>query len=132
MLREPVPSSLRAYLAQLQRSRLWLYALLAITFLAAFNGQWRIGRDSAAYRWIAIATVSMLGLNSFFLEHANEILTDVPFLLGVVLALYGFEKLTLEGALVEPLATLTAGLLLAASMRPTFWFLALAWAGACG
>jgi hypothetical protein len=211
---QPVPPSLRAYLDLLVRWRLGLYAVLGFTFIAGFNGQWRIGRDSAAYRgiarnlvrahryeyrpkiteaqsyadkqdtlypglplvlagmqivfgegslpplilmyalgvitlvmterlvrraggppWLAVAVVSLLGFNSFFLEHANDLLTDLPFLLGVVVALCGFEDLTSverpPRSLPGAIAMTTIGLVLAASMRPTFWFLALAWSGAC-
>jgi hypothetical protein len=85
-----------------------------------------------ATAWVSVAVVSLLGFNSFFLEHANEILTDLPFLLGVVMALYGFEKLTAapgpQRRLMGAVAMVFGGLLVAASMRPTFWFVALAWA----
>src|SRR5262249_21704838 len=49
----------------------------------------------------------------------------------------GFEDLTSAGQPSPPrslpgtIAMTTIGLILAASMRPTFWFLALAWAGTC-
>src|SRR5213080_702993 len=49
----PPPPSLATFLEGIVRWRVALYAALALTFIAAFNGQWRIGRDSAAYRGIA-------------------------------------------------------------------------------
>src|SRR5205814_3614375 len=159
-----------ALLAPIPRFRWVYFAFVALLFLAAFNGQWRVGRDSAAYRglghqlattgkyvfrekpnlagysdqqdtrypgmplilagvekifgrsdaaadltvalmaaltliltyrlakgalppWMAVAVVFGMGANGRFLEHANEVLSDVPFLLGVVLTLLAFDRL---------------------------------------
>src|SRR5947209_3776252 len=82
----------------------------------------------------ALTTVVLLGLNRIFLEQSNELLSDVPFLLGLMLSLYGYERLrraagTRQWAVAT--ATATAGLALAALTRPTFWILAVAWVAAC-
>lgn len=205
------PTGENQILALIPRWR-WIYfALIGLLMLLAFNGQWRIGRDSAAYRglghqlattghyifrdkhslssysdqqdtrypgmplvlagvekvfgtrdwpavlvvtlcaiatllvtyrlmkpavpfWLAIAVVFGMGLNGRFLEHANEILSDMPFLLGVMLTLLGFdqlEKAREARARAISLLLLIVGLLLAAAMRPTFWVLAIALAGTC-
>jgi hypothetical protein len=193
----------------------WLaLAVTVLVFLAAFNGQWRVGRDSATFRqiarnlvrshqyvflprgqtprtarrvvkqdivypgmpvllagvervfgegefapqlvmyllaaativavyvalrmsfepWIAIGATVLLALSRVFLAHANELLSDVPFLLGLMLSLIGYEKLRrASGGKSWAIAIVIAvvGLLLAAGMRPTFWILALAWIVAC-
>src|SRR5262245_1706731 len=44
-------------------------------------------------QWMAVAVACGLAVNSRFLELSNELLTDVPFLLGVVTSLYGWELL---------------------------------------
>lgn len=224
---ELTPSAARPnrLLALIPRWRWCFFALVAVLLLASFNGKWRVGRDSAAYRglghhlategkylfrdkqkaviysdqqdtrypglpivlagvekvfgvkdaaavgvvtlmgvltllgtyallrgsertltlpspgipgegkdWLTIAVVFGLGINGRFLEHANEVLTDVPFLLGVVATLLGFDGLMAargKGGRAMSLCLMALGLLLAASMRPTFWMLALALAGTC-
>lgn len=223
----PTPNGIAArpnrLLALIPRWRGWFFALVAVLLLASFNGKWRVGRDSAAYRglghhlategkylfrdkqkaviysdqqdtrypglpivlagveklfgakdaaavgvvtlmgvltlvgtyvllnasrltlpspgvssgsqgWLTIAVVFGLGINGRFLEHANEVLTDVPFLLGVVVTLLGFDRLMEargKGGRAFSLCLMALGLLLAASMRPTFWMLALALTGTC-
>jgi 4-amino-4-deoxy-L-arabinose transferase-like glycosyltransferase len=190
----------------------WVFFITVACFLvASFNGRWRVGRDSAAYRglghqlattgkyvfrdkqdvatysdqqdtrypgmplmlagieklfgrgdappilaicliaiatlgvsyfmaraalpaWLAVAVVFGMGVNGRFLTHAHEILSDVPFLLGVVLSLYAFDRFqharenrprVVAGLL------LVLGLLLCAAMRPTFWVVALALVATC-
>ncbi len=192
--------------ALIVRHRYLLFAIVAIFFLISFNGQWRVGRDSALYRglghsiatgqgytfngerhdlalpgypvmlagmerlfgsnvfhpvpqlvvmvlmaaatlalvyrllltrfapWVAVAATVALGLNWKFLQQANELMTDIPFLLASAAALYGFEKLcaaqTTAGRL-RSLAWILPGLAAAAALRPTFYALAGAWAFAC-
>lgn len=85
-------------------------------------------------QWVAVAVVCGVGVNEKFLELSNEILTDIPFLFGVVLALYGWSLLRLttdRKKLLRPLSLLIGGLALAAVMRPTFWILACAWVLVC-
>ncbi|HTL29096.1 MAG TPA: phospholipid carrier-dependent glycosyltransferase, partial [Tepidisphaeraceae bacterium] len=75
-------------------------------------------------QWVAVAVVCGVAVNERFLQHANEILTDVPFLLGVVTALYGWSLLRLttdRKKLWKPILILVVGVALAAVMRPTFW-----------
>jgi hypothetical protein len=85
--------------------------------------------------WMAIAVTALLATNERFLQHSNELLTDVPFLLGLVSAMYGWDRLRLterwDRQRFKAIAILTCGLVLAATMRPTFWILGLAWLGVC-
>ena len=187
----------------LERYRHLFFALLTIPFIAGFNGQWRIGLDSAVYRglaeslsagrgytfgglaqhqvypglpvllsltqrltgsalvvplvlmtlaslltvvltyqlmltrfprWVAVVVTCGVMMNARFVQQSGELMTDAPFLLGVVASLLGWERLQrarpgwgVAGALV----VLLLGLALAASMRPTFWVLAIAWGGVC-
>lgn len=177
------------------RNRWVIAVLVAGLWLLSFNGQWRIGQDSAIYRGVArniieghgytlndrahdlaypglplllagtavlfgehplpavlivfacglgclpviyrlvrmqypawVAWTVMLGsaLNASLLQYSNEILTDVPFLLGLLVALLGWERLLTGHALRRGAIELVLGLALAASMRPTFWVLAVA------
>src|SRR5688572_30739824 len=84
--------------------------------------------------WVAVCITFGLGINSWFLQLAHSLLTDVPFLLGVVMALYGWELLKraqTNGQGAAALALVVPGLALAGSMRPMFWVLALAWTIVC-
>ena len=79
--------------------------------------------------WMAVVIGCGVATNARFLELSNELLTDVPFLLGMMTALYGWEQLRIAGAdgigvsrhRARAISLLVAGLLLAAVMRPTFW-----------
>ena len=101
-------------------------------------------------KWVAVAVTFCMGVNGWFLQLSNEILTDIPFLFGMLLALYGWERLRAgssppprdENGDDEPAPTrqrhwwkslviLLVGLALAASMRPTFWILAGCWMAIC-
>jgi hypothetical protein len=143
-----------------------LPAIILINLMALAT-LWMTYRLIALYfpEWIAVAVTAGVGLNARFASMAQEIMTDIPFLLGVVLFLYGWERLKLalrgqnEGQKAEgrgqnntdssaalassdsafcllpsalrALAYLVPGLLLALSMRPTFWILAVAWGLVC-
>jgi hypothetical protein len=85
-------------------------------------------------RWIAVAVTVALALNARFVSLTSEVLTDIPFLFGLVTALYGWELLRraenkIEGASPRwrSLLIMCGGLAVAASMRPTFWIVAAAW-----
>lgn len=177
----------------------WVFLiLLGVLIVLPFNGQWRIGLDSALYRgvaenlvhgkgytfaglpqrqiypglpfllagfhkltgdnsivpvlvlmnlcafgvilgvyalvqerfatWIAVVVTCGVGLNVRFIQQAHEIMTDMPFLLGVVLAMLGWEWLGHANSRKRRWAyvLMGAGLFLAAVMRPTFWVLAVA------
>ncbi len=85
-------------------------------------------------RWAAVCVVVGVGTNPRFLQYANEILSDVPFLLGVVLTLLGFEwifRAVDQKGLAKGWGLVLAGLLLAAVMRPTFMILAGSIVAAC-
>ncbi len=194
------------------RHRKVFWCILIGVYAFAFNGQWRIGKDSALYRglahslasgrgytfgefgsrqvypglpvllaglekcfslaawpgivvmhlmalgcliftyklirlrfpeWLAVIVTFTVGMNGWFLELTNELLTDIPFLLGVLIALYGWERLRITlldqttddsrspKRIVKPLIYLFVGLALAAVMRPTFLVLAMAWVLVC-
>jgi hypothetical protein len=103
--------------------------------------------------WVAVIVTFAVGINGWFMELAQEMLADLPFLLGMLAALYGWERLRValaldgsspptqaspppagpprRGSIVSPLIYVVAGLVLAAVMRPTFWILALAWVMVC-
>jgi hypothetical protein len=186
-----------------------LYVGLFIFYLFAFNGQWRVGRDSALYRglghslatgkgytfgefgsrqiypglplllaglekvfgstawpaivmmhllswaciivtyklvrlrfpyWFAITVAVLMAFNGWYMELTNEIRDDLPFLLGMMTALYGWERLRIavlndqsrdRKTIVRSIAFLLIGLALAAVMRPTFWILAIGWVMVC-
>ncbi len=100
-------------------------------------------------QWLAICVTALVGFNGWFVELTNEILTDIPFLFGLLLALYGWERLRIwgigekpageAGAVIEraskhpwvSLLILLVGLALAAVTRPTFWIVGFAWALVC-
>jgi hypothetical protein len=98
-------------------------------------------------QWMAVAVTFCVGINGWFLELTNEILTDIPFLFGLLLALYGWERLR-AGTEELPdspesesfrrprrrrisIVILLLGLAIAALVRPTFWILAVAWVLVC-
>src|SRR5688572_14648132 len=85
-------------------------------------------------QWVAVCITFGMGTNSWFLQLSNELLTDVPFLLGLVMALYGWELLKRardwrRGA--AAVALIAPGLALAGSMRPMFWVVGAAWTLVC-
>lgn len=85
-------------------------------------------------RWVALCVTIGTALNERFLKLSQELLTDVPFLFGVLASLWGWELLreaTTWRQRVMPIVVLGLGLALAASMRPTFWLLAIAWISVC-
>src|SRR5687767_1304232 len=43
--------------------------------------------------WVAVLVTFGVGINGWFVELTNELLTDIPFLLGLLMALYGWERL---------------------------------------
>jgi hypothetical protein len=84
-------------------------------------------------RWIAVVVTCGVGMNIKFVQQAHEVMTDMPFLLGCLLAMLGWEWLADPSSRRRRAAwaLLPVGLALAASMRPTFWVLALAWVITC-
>lgn len=81
--------------------------------------------------WIAVVVVCGVGMNSRFLQQPQEVMTDTPFLCAVVWAMLGWEWLGMaktRACMVKSIALLGSSLLIAATMRPTFWVLAAAWA----
>ena len=73
--------------------------------------------------WAAILTTAGVAFNFRFVQQGHELMTDAPFLLGVMMTLWGLEALR-DGPRRRGVAALVSGLVLAASMRPTFWVLA--------
>lgn len=214
---EPAPQRVCVPLVErIVKHRNILWGTLIVLALLAFNGRWRVGRDSALYRglghslatgkgytfgefgsrqiypglpvllaglekvfggaawpaiviveamalgcliftyklvrlrypqWVAIIVTFCVGINGWFLELANEIRDDIPFLLGLMIALYAWERLRIaifngaddqvraeskQRAITKSIVYLVVGLALAAVMRPTFWILAIAWVTVCG
>ena len=84
--------------------------------------------------WIAVAATTGVGINHEFLQQTHELLTDLPFLLGVCTTLLGIARLpkaktNAHKALFA--ALILIGAIITVAMRPTFWALLLAWIGAC-
>jgi hypothetical protein len=81
-------------------------------------------------KWIAVSATCALAGNARFMTLINELLTDVPFMFGMVASMLGWSlfsdaRTSTRRALSGSLAFF--GLLFAASMRPAFWFFAMAW-----
>lgn len=83
-------------------------------------------------KWVAVTVTFGLATNSWYLQQTSELMTDVPFLLGVVTALYGWDLLRLRvGSTGRSIAILCIGLVIAATTRPTFLILVAAWGLTC-
>ena len=80
--------------------------------------------------WIAVVVTVGVGMNARFVQQAQEVMTDTPFLFGCVMAMLGWERLSLVATrrgMAASALMLIIGLFIAATMRPTFWVLAAAW-----
>ncbi len=189
------------------KARLALVVLWLVVQALSFNGQWRIGLDSAIYRavghslatgngytvlgeahdkvypglpfllaglekafgpdaawpgvvvmlltavaivlltyrlvrhvlpdWAATVVTAGVAFNWRFVQQAHELMTDLPFLLGVMVVLVGLEAVVGGGArtgmrsaswprVLGWLLVAGIGFLIALSMRPTAWVLAVA------
>lgn len=85
--------------------------------------------------WIAVVVVVGVAMNERFIQQAQEVMTDTPFLFGCVTAMLGWELLTRTSCKKRAgwsVLLLAAGLFIAATMRPTFWVLAAAWGLSAG
>ena len=79
--------------------------------------------------WIAVMVTCGVAINSWFIDLTHEVLTDIPFLLGLMAALLGWDLLraaTSKRQHTKAAVLMSIGLALAATMRPTFWILCLA------
>jgi hypothetical protein len=84
--------------------------------------------------WVATTITCGVATNCVFIEYANELFTDVPFLLAVLASLLGWDLLKRAGdrkSRLKAIALIVPGLMFAAAMRPTFWILAFAWIAVC-
>ncbi len=84
--------------------------------------------------WAAVWVTAALGINWSFLEHANELMTDMPFLLALCLVLLGYglmRRAKETPPKLRAMMLLATGLGIAASMRPTVIGLAAAIGLAC-
>jgi len=83
--------------------------------------------------WIAVCVTIGVGVNAIFLQHCHELMTDLPFLLGICLTLLGIAWLHRPPARRQAAGALiaVAGAALAVCMRPTFFALAIAGAVTC-
>jgi 4-amino-4-deoxy-L-arabinose transferase-like glycosyltransferase len=80
-------------------------------------------------KWMAVSVTCCVACNSWFVNLSNEVLTDIPFLMGLVASLLGWDLLQAaqdKKSRWKSAALMIAGLALAALMRPTFWILCLA------
>jgi hypothetical protein len=85
-------------------------------------------------KWVAVTITCGVATNQIFLTHSHELLTDVPFLFGVVTSLYGWDLLKRaqnSKSRINAIAVVIPGLIFAATMRPTFWILAGCWIAVC-
>jgi hypothetical protein len=85
--------------------------------------------------WMGLSAIIGITLSVWWLRSSVDVMTDTPFALGAIMALYGLESLRAR----EPaertiarawpsMALLVGGLALAALMRPTVWVIVVAWA----
>ncbi|MBA3272969.1 MAG: hypothetical protein H0T11_03735, partial [Chthoniobacterales bacterium] len=157
---DPLPSN--RVTRFLDHARWYLISMVAVFFVLCFNGQWKIGRDSALYRglahnvaigkgyvwgdlaggliypgyplllagiekffgrgdlaplvvmnlmapvilllsyklirlhyprWLAVCVTVLVGANGRFVALHNDLMTDIPFMVGLLMALYGWERL---------------------------------------
>jgi hypothetical protein len=84
--------------------------------------------------WMAVCVTTGVGISVEFQEYAHDLMTDLPFLLGVCLLLLGIGRLRAHRAwrprIVDLAGLVLPGAVLAMTMRPTFWALAGALAAA--
>lgn len=102
-----------------------MIALMALATLWLVDALFRIRYPL----WVATVITLGVGLNFRFVRQSHELMTDIPFALGVMMALYGYErlKLALDRGVITRMATLLiCGLVLAAATRPTFGVLVIA------
>jgi hypothetical protein len=72
------------------RHRNTLWAILIVIYAFAFNGQWRVGRDSALYRGLAHSLASGQGY-SFGIFGSAQILPGFPVLLAALEKVFGLS-----------------------------------------
>src|SRR5207253_2896005 len=74
------------------RFRWWFFVGIALIYIAAFNGSWRIGRDSAIYRGLGhnLATTGKYTFGSFSRQQIYP---------GLPIMLMGLEKVFDDSAL---------------------------------
>ena len=80
-------------------------------------------------QWMAIIVTTFMATNFWFVKLSHELLTDIPFLLGSIATLLGWDLLKsaeTKGSRARAAALMVFGLAVAAVMRPTFWILCLA------
>ena len=80
--------------------------------------------------WVAVCVTTGVGVNKKFIQNAHDVMSDIPFLLGVSLALWGIALLhrtTAKSHRFWGVLLMTGGGGIALAMRPTFWALAVAW-----
>lgn len=80
--------------------------------------------------WVAVCVTTGVGVNCKFVQYAHELMSDIPFLLGVCAALLGIGMLARRDGRGERFGgwlLMLLGGALALATRPTFWSLAAAW-----
>src|SRR5689334_14835956 len=74
------------------RNRRVYWIILAVVYLFAFNGQWRVGQDSALYRGLGHSLASGQGY-TFSAFSARQILPGYPVVLAALEKLFGHGDL---------------------------------------
>jgi hypothetical protein len=77
-------------------------------------------------QWMAVCVTCGMAINAWFLRLSQELLSDVPFLMGVMATLLGWDLLrtaTVRKERMRAATLMIVGLCIAAVMRPTFWIL---------
>ena len=79
--------------------------------------------------WIAVVVTCGVGINIMFVQQAQELMTDLPFLFATMVALLGWERLGIATTLQRRVTSsifMVFGLFMAATLRPTFFVIAAA------
>ncbi len=104
---QPV-GAVAALLAWVERHRFYLFGGLVLLYLAAFNGQWRIGDDSAGYVNIALSILNGGGLEDH--EESMHRYPGVPWLIATAFRIGGHEAFWLADLFILLIAGATLAL----------------------
>lgn len=104
-------------------------AILIVMLLISLGTLWSVHAMIREFfpRWIAVCVTSGVGINQAFSQHSHEIMSDMPFLLGVCLVFIGVGRFYNGKDKRQAWTFLILGALIALLMRPTV--IALGFAG---